>query len=56
MENVENKKSNSQILREVQDVVDEINSKKEEVDVLLNIIDNLLVKYHSLTEEAKNNK
>jgi hypothetical protein len=48
-------KSNIQYLREIQDVVDEINRKKQEVENLLQIIDALEIKMFNLREEAKQN-
>jgi len=49
-------KTNSELLKEIQNTVDVMNEKKEEVELLLKIIDNLEVKYHTLSEEMKNNK
>lgn len=49
------KKSNTQLLKEAQDVVDNINKHKEEVETLLNIIDSLEKQYYDLTEEIKKN-
>lgn len=51
-----NKKSNTEKLKELQDIVDEYNKKKEEVEVLLNIIDELEVKYHKIVKEIKEKK
>lgn len=49
------KKTNTQILREIQDVVDELNKKKSEVDNLLVAIDALEEKYYNLVKEAQQN-
>jgi hypothetical protein len=48
-------KTNTQLLREIQDVVDELNVKKNEVESLLQVIDVLELKYYNLVEEVKNN-
>ena len=53
MEN--NKKTNTQLLKEIQDVVESINKEKEEVEKSLQIIDGLEKKYYDLIEEVKNN-
>jgi len=47
------KKSKTQLLRELQDVVDKFNEKKRIVEVELNEIDILEKKYHSLVREIK---
>ena len=49
----ETRKSNAEILKEVQAVVDEINKRKAEVEVLLQVIDNLELKYIELVEKAR---
>lgn len=49
------KKTNTQILKEIQDVVDDLNKEKEEVEKRLAIIDFLEKKYFDLIEEAKQN-
>jgi hypothetical protein len=49
------KKTNTQILKEIQDVVDDLNKEKEEVEKRLQIIDFLEKKYYNLIEEAKGN-
>jgi DNA repair ATPase RecN len=55
--NMENtvKKTNTQLLKEIQDVVDDINKEKEEVEKRLQIIDSLEKKYYDLIEEVKQN-
>jgi hypothetical protein len=55
METITQKKSNTQLLKEAQDVVDDINKNKEEVEKLLQIIDLLEHKYEDLTNEIKTN-
>jgi len=56
MDNVNvNKKTNTQLLRDIQDIVDDINKKKEEVETLLNVIDSLEKTYYTLIEEVKQN-
>ena len=47
-------KSNTEILKEIQDIVDEYNKKKEEVLVMLDVIDALEKKHNELINEAKN--
>jgi len=54
MENIV-KKTNTQVLKEIQDLVDDINKSKSEVESLLTIIDNLELRYYKLIEEAKEN-
>lgn len=49
------KKTNTQLLKEAQDVVEELNKRKEEVESLLVVIDLLEKKYYDLSEEAKQN-
>lgn len=46
-------KTNTELLKEIQDIVDEYNSKKEEVMVTLDIMDSLESKYHKLMEEVQ---
>jgi len=53
--NTEIKKTNTQLLKEIQDVVDSIDKEKEEIEKRLQIIDILEKKYYDLTEEVKNN-
>lgn len=52
MEKVKTKK---ELLHEMQNVADEIALKKEEVFLILNVIDELEAKYHALAEQIKNN-
>lgn len=47
------RKSKTQLLRELQDVVDKFNLKKEKVDSLLDEIDELGKEYHHLVNEIK---
>ena len=49
------KKSNTQLLKEAQGIVDDINKNKEEVEKYLQIIDDLEKKYVDLVDEIKNN-
>ena len=49
------RKTNIQILKEIQDIVDDINKEKEEVEKRLLVIDMLEKKYYDLIEEAKTN-
>lgn len=53
--NTDIKKTNTQLLKEIQDVVDSIDKEKEEIEKRLQIIDVLEKKYYDLTEEVKNN-
>jgi predicted nucleic acid-binding OB-fold protein len=50
------KKSKNQLLREIQDIVDKFNEKKQIVESMLMEIDDLEKKYNILIEEVKNNK
>jgi hypothetical protein len=50
------KKSKTQLLRELQDVVDEFNEKKKFVNSVLDEIDILEKKYYQLVSEIKDNK
>lgn len=56
MDKSENKKTKTQLLRDLQDVVDSFNEKKKLVDSILEEIDILERKYYQLIEEIKNNK
>ena len=47
------KRSKTQILREIQETVDEILQKKQLVESLLEEIDNLELKYYELQKEIK---
>ena len=49
------KKTNTQLLKEIQNVVDDINKEKEEVEKRLQVIDLLEKKYYDLIEETKQN-
>ena len=49
------KRNKTQILREIQDTVDEFLAKKETVNSLLSEIDELEKKYNLLKKEAKGN-
>lgn len=49
------KKSKTELIKELQDVVSLFNEKKELVDMLLNEIDELESKYHSIAKSIKNN-
>lgn len=49
-------KTKTQILKEIQDVVDEFNSKKKIIEELLIEIEELEKKYYILSLEIKNNK
>jgi len=46
-------KSNTQLLKEMQDIAEEIAKRKEEVEVILNVIDELEIKYYKIAEEIK---
>ena len=52
---MEEKKTNTQLLKEMQDIADEIGRKKNEVEVLLNVIDELEIKYYKNSEAIKKN-
>lgn len=49
------KKTNTQLLKEAQNIIDDINKKKEEVETLLQIIDSLEKSYYNIVEEIKQN-
>jgi len=49
------KKTNTQLLVEAQNIVDEINNKKEDVEKILTAIDLLEKKYYDIVEEIKKN-
>lgn len=49
------KKTNTQILKEIQDIVDSIELNKKEVELLLDVIDSLEKKYYDLVEMVKQN-
>ena len=49
-------KTNTEKLKEAQDIINEINKTKEEVELLLKIIDDLEIKYYDLVKEIKENK
>lgn len=54
MENII-KKTNIQLQKEIENVVDDINKEKEEIEKRLQIIDYLEKKYYDLIEETKKN-
>jgi hypothetical protein len=49
------KKSKTQLLRELQDTVDKFNEKKKSVDSLLDEIDELEKRYAFLVKQIRNN-
>lgn len=51
---MEPKKTNTELLKQAQDIADELNKKKEEVEILLKIIDDLEVQYYNVVDEMKN--
>lgn len=56
MENVNiNKKTNTQLLKEIQDTADTMEKYKADVEKMLDIIDSLEKKYYELVEEVKQN-
>lgn len=50
------KKTKTQLLRELQDIVDKFNDKKRVVESMLNEIDDLEKKYRIKVKEIKGNK
>jgi hypothetical protein len=48
-------KTNTQLLKEMQDIADEITKRKSEVEVILNVIDELEVRYYNIAEAIKKN-
>jgi uncharacterized protein YoxC len=52
---MEEKKTNTQLLKEMQDLADELNRKKAEVEDLLNVIDGLEIKYYECAEDIRKN-
>ena len=49
-------KTNTEKLKEAQGIINEINKTKEEIELLLKIIDDLEIKYYDLVKEIKENK
>ena len=49
-------KTNTEKLKEAQSIINEINKTKEEIELLLKIIDDLEIKYYDLVKEIKENK
>lgn len=54
METTENKKTKTQLLKDLQIIVDEFNKKKELVEILMDEIDDLENNYHSIVKKIKN--
>lgn len=52
---MEEHKTNTQLLKEMQNMVDEINKKKLEVETILNVIDELEKRYYEIAETIKKN-
>jgi hypothetical protein len=52
---MEEKKTNTQLLKEMQNAADDLMRKKEEVEIMLKSIDELEIKYYNLAEAIKNN-
>lgn len=52
---METTKTNTQLLKEMQDIAVEIEKKKAEVEVILNVIDELEIRYYQLAETIKKN-
>ena len=50
---MEENKTNTQLLKEMQDVADDLTRKKTEVELLLNVIDELEIRYYKLAETIK---
>lgn len=46
-------KTNTEVLKEIQLTVDEINARKQEVETLLQVIDGLELKYKELVDTIK---
>jgi len=56
MENVNtNKKTNTQLLKEIQETADTMEKYKVDVEKMLDVIDSLERKYYELVEEVKQN-
>jgi DNA repair ATPase RecN len=49
------KKTNTQLLKDIQNIVDDIEREKTEVEKRLQVIDSLEKKYYELIEEVKQN-
>jgi len=49
------KKSNTQLLKDIQNIADDIEKKKQEVEILLQVIDNLELQFNNIIDEIKNN-
>lgn len=52
---MDEKKTNTQLLKEMQDIADEITKKKSDVEVILNVIDELEIRYYKIAETIKKN-
>lgn len=48
-------KSKSDLIKEMQNIAEEIQKNKEEVEIILKVIEDLQKKYFSIAEEIKNN-
>ena len=51
---METKKTNTELLKDAQNIADDLNKKKEEVELLLKIIDDLELQYYNVVDEIKN--
>lgn len=52
---METKKTNTELLKEAQNIAEEMDKKKSEVELLLKIIDDLEIKYYNVVDEVKKN-
>lgn len=52
---IDKKKSNTELLKEIQDIADAIEKNKDEVENLLNVIDDLERQYYQKTQEIIDN-
>jgi len=50
------KKTNSELLIKLQNIAEEYNKKKDEIALLLDVLDNIEIEYYKVVEEIKNNK
>jgi hypothetical protein len=55
MENKPKSKTNTERLKELQDLADEHEKIKAEIEVLLNILDEIEIKHNNLVKEIKEN-
>lgn len=48
-------KTNTQLLKEMQDIADDLQKRKDEVEAILKVIDDLEIRYYQIGETIKKN-